>query len=139
MRILVALTAGVVIGVILLEAISSGLAVLLPGSTVSVQAADGYGGPLIWPLLPVPALIWILAGLSGGCMAAAAGPHPAWGLAVGALLALPAFLLVSLATPGNPLALLAAVLPILGSAAGTLIVLRLRRGEAAVSASGQSV
>lgn len=139
MRTLVALVAGLVIGVILIEAISTGLLILLPDSAMRVEAADGYGGPLVWPLLPVPAIIWILGGLAGSAMAAAAGPHPACGLVVGGLLALPAFALVGLVTPGNPLALLAAALPFLGSAAGTALVVRLQREEATVSANDQAV
>lgn len=139
MRILVALAAGMVIGVILIEATSSGLSLLLPESAMSVRAADGFASAVIWPLLPAPALVWMLGGFGGGTMAAAAGPHPAWGLAVGLLLALPAFVIVGLVTPGNPLALLAAALPLVGAAAGTALVLRLRRGEASVSAAGQSV
>lgn len=139
MRILVALAAGLVIAVILIEAISNGLSVLLPEAVMLVEAADGYGGPIVWPLLPVPALIWMTGGLAGGAMGSAAAPHPAWGLGVGALLAVPAFVLVGLITPGNPFALLAASLPLVGSAAGTVLVTRLRRKEATVSVTGQSV
>ncbi|HSH27668.1 MAG TPA: hypothetical protein VK972_07900 [Wenzhouxiangella sp.] len=137
MRALGALAAGLAIGVILIEAISSGLTVLLPEALMRVEAADGYGGALVWPLLPTPALVWLFGGLAAGCMAAAAGPHPALGLAAGALLALPPFLLVGLVTPGNPAALLAAALPLAGSAAGTALVARLR--HEAVSTSDQAV
>jgi len=126
MRALTALAAGLVIGVILIESISAGLAVLLPQTALYVEAADGYSGPVVWPLLPVPALIWLLGTLAGGAMAAAVGPRPAWGLAVGTLLAMPAFLLVGLITPGNPLALLAAALPVIGSSAGAVLVVRLQ-------------
>lgn len=137
MRVLGALTAGLVIGVILIEAASSGLAVLLPGPLMYVEAADGYAGALVWPLLPVPALIWMLGGLAAGTMAAAAGPHPALGVAAGALLGLPAFVLVGLVMPGNPMALLAAALPLAGSAASTALVARL--GREAVSGNDQTV
>lgn len=139
MRILVALAAGLFISVILIEAISTGLSVLLPEAAMRVEAADGYAGPVVWPLLPVPAFIWILGTLAGGAMASAVAPHPAWGIGVGALLALPVLVLVGLVTPGNPLALLAAALPLLGSAAGAALVRRLRLQEATVSATGQSV
>lgn len=137
MRVLGALTAGLAIGVILIEAISSGLTILLPEALMRVQAADGYGGMLVWPLLPVPALVWMFGGLAGGSMAAAAGPHPALGLAAGALLALPPLVVVGLAMPGNPATLLAAALPLAGSAAGTALVARLRHET--VSAHGQAV
>ncbi len=137
MRSLGALTAGLVIGVILIEALASGLALLLPESLIQVEAADGYAGPRFWPLLPVPALVWMLGGMAAGAMAAAAGPHPALGVAAGALLGLPAFVLVGLVMPGNPMALLAAALPLAGSAAATALVARL--GREAVSGNDQTV
>lgn len=139
MRILVALSAGVVIGVVLIEAISAGASVVLPEAAIRVQAADGYGGRPIWPLLPVPALIWSFAGLAGGAMAAAVAPRASWGLAVGGLLAIPAFVLVGLVTPGNPLALLAAAIPLVGSAAGTVAVIRMRHQDTTVTANDQAV
>ncbi|HSH27972.1 MAG TPA: hypothetical protein VK972_09455 [Wenzhouxiangella sp.] len=137
MRVLGALTAGLAVGVILIEAISSGLGVLLPETMMRVETAIGQGAVLVWPLLPVPALVWMLGGLAGGCMAAAAGPHPALGLVAGALLALPPFIVVGLATPGNPAALLAAALPLAGAAAASALVARLR--YEAVSTNDQAV
>lgn len=139
MRILGALAAGLVIAVILIEALSAGLAVLLPEAVMFVRAVDGYGGAIFWPLLPVPALVWMLGGLAGGAMSAAAAPHPGFGLALGALLAVPAFVVVGIATPGNPMALLAASLPLAGSAAGSILAARLRRNDATVSANQQAV
>lgn len=139
MRILAALAAGLIIGIILIEALSAGLSVLLPENLMQVQAADGYGGRVTWPLLPIPALVWLVGGLAGGAMTAATAPHPAWGLAAGGLLAIPAFTLLGMITPGNPMALLAASLPLGGAMAGAAIVARLRRDDAAVSENGQAV
>lgn len=139
MRILLALTAGLIVGVILIEAISAGLLVLVPESTLRVEASDGFGQALVWPLLPVPALVWITGGLVGGMMTAAVAPRVGWGLCTGLLLGLPAFVLVGLITPGNPLALLAGALPIAGSAAGTALVARLEDAHATVSENGQAV
>lgn len=139
MRILVALAAGLLIGVILIEAITAGLLVLIPGSMLLVEASDGFGEALVWPLLPVPALIWMTGGLVGSMMTAALAPRSGWGLCAGALLALPAFVLVALTTPGNPLALLASALPLAGSAAGTALVMRLQDGKATVSTNDQAV
>lgn len=139
MRILLALTAGLIVGVILIEAISAGLLVLLPESILRVEASDGFGNALVWPLLPVPAMIWITGGLVGGMMSAALAPRIGWGLCAGLLLGLPAFVLVGLTTPGNPMALLASALPIVGSAAGAALIARLQDEEATVSANDQTV
>ncbi|RFF28377.1 MULTISPECIES: hypothetical protein [unclassified Wenzhouxiangella] len=139
MRVLLALCAGLLVSVILIEAISAGLLVLLPESILRVEAGDGFGQALVWPLLPVPALVWIAGGLFGGMMTAALAPRIGWGLCTGALLGLPAFVLVGLTTPGNPLALLASALPLAGSAAGVALVARLQDEEATVSTNHQAV
>lgn len=141
MRVLWALAAGLLIGIVLIEAMSAGLQVLLPGTALHVEAADGFGGQLVWPLLPVPAIVWMLGGLAAGTMAAAMGPHPVCGPIAGTLLAIPALTLVGLTAPGNPLALLAAALPLAGSAAGTAVVVRLADGRehATVSTNNQTV
>lgn len=139
MRVLVALAAGLIIGVILIEAVSAGLLVLLPDTLLLVEAADGFGGPVLWPLLPLPAVVWLIGGLAAGLMSAALAPHPLWGLCTGVLLGLPAFVLVGLTTPGNPMALLAASLPIAGSAAATALVSRLAGEQAGASAKRQTV
>lgn len=139
MRILLALTAGLIVGVVLIEAILAGLLVLVPESTLRVEASDGFGHALVWPLLPVPAMVWITGGLVGGMMTAAMAPRIGWGLCAGALLGLPAFVLVGLTMPGNPMALLACALPIAGSAAGTALVARMQNEEATVSENDQTV
>ena len=134
-----ALAAGVLVGVILIEAGLAGLRSLAPESALIVNAGERFVGALIWPLLPLPAMIWMLGGALGGAMAAAMAPKPGWGLGVGALLGLPAFLMVGMVTPGNPSALLAATVPLSGAAAGTALAARLRREDATASASGQAV
>jgi hypothetical protein len=125
MRILVALAAGLVIGLVLIEALLAGLSILLPEAALTVEAVDGYGGRIAWPLLPVPAVVWLLGSLAGGVMAAAISGRPAWSLSIGVLLAIPAAVIVGMITPGNPMALLAAALPLVGSAAGAAIAARL--------------
>jgi hypothetical protein len=139
MRVLGALAAGLIIGVILIEAISAGLLVLLPDGWMRVEAEGGFGQPVVWPLLPIPALVWLVGGLAGGAMASAMATRVGWGLCVGVLLAVPAYVLVGLTTPGNPMALLAAALPVAGSAAGAAIVVRLERQQMTVSANDQAV
>lgn len=139
MLVLKALAAGVLVGVILIEAVLAGLRSLIPEAALIVNAGEHFVGPLIWPLLPLPAMIWMLGGALGGAMTAAMAPKTGWGLGVGALLALPAFVLVGMVTPGNPAAFLAAAIPVAGSAAGTALAARLRHEDATVSASGQAV
>ncbi|MDZ7791137.1 MAG: hypothetical protein U5L08_11730 [Xanthomonadales bacterium] len=139
MLVLKALAAGVLVGVILIEAVLAGLRSLVPESALIVNAGEGFVGPLIWPLLPLPAVIWMLGAALGGAMAAAMAPKPGWGLGVGALLGLTAFVLVGMVTPGNPAALFAVTIPLAGAAAGTALAARLRREDATVSASGQAV
>lgn len=139
MRVLGALAAGLIIGVILIEAISAGLLVLLPDGWMRVEADGGFGAPVVWPLLPIPALVWLVGGLAGGAMATAMTVRAGWGLAVGLLLALPAYVVVGLITPGNPMAFLAAALPFAGSAAGAAIVVRLQHQQMTVSANDQAV
>ncbi|WP_376695018.1 hypothetical protein [Wenzhouxiangella sp. EGI_FJ10305] len=139
MRALLALTAGLLVGVTMIEAISAGLLVLIPDSMLRVEATDGFGEALVWPLLPIPALIWMTGGLIGSMMTAALAPRIGWGLCAGVLLALPPLVLVGLTTPGNPMALLASALPIAGSAAGTALVVRLQDEKATVSTNDQAV
>lgn len=139
MRVLGALAAGLLVGIILIEAISAGMLVLLPDALVRVAAADGFGRPVVWPLLPLPAVVWLIGGLAAGLMSAALAPHPLWGLCTGVLLGLPSFVLVGLTTPGNPMALLAASLPVAGSAAAVALVSRLAGEQAGASAKHQAV
>lgn len=139
MLVLKALAAGVLVGAIVIEATLAGLKSLLPAATLLVDAGERFTAPLVWPLLPLPALIWMLGGALGGAMAAAMAPRSGWGLGAGLLLGIPAFLVVGMVTPGNPAALLAASVPLAGSAAGAALVARLRREDATVSPSGQAV
>ena len=136
MPVIKALTAGTLVGVILIEAALSGLRFLTSESALMIDMEQRFIDPLIWPLLPLPAVIWMLGGALGGAMAAAMAPKPGWGLGVGSLLGLPALFMVGMVTPGNPSALLAATVPLAGAAAGTALAARLRREDASASASG---
>lgn len=129
-----ALLAGLLVGIVLIESISAGLAVLLPTELLAVSFADREIPA--WPLFPVPALIWLLGSTAAGAMATAMRHQPAAGMACGALLAASAFVLVTLVTPGNPMALLAAAVPLTGAAAGSTLA---RRVDDAVSSPGQTV
>ncbi len=139
MLVLKAQAAGVLVGVILIEAVLAGLRSLVPETALFVDTGERFAGTLVWPLLPLPALTWMLGSALGGAMAAAMAPKPAWGLGIGALLGFAAFVLVGMVTPGNPAALLAAAVPLAGAAAGTAVVARLRKEDATVTASGQAV
>lgn len=137
MRILVALAAGLAVGTVLMEAMLAGLLVVLPESLLRVQTP--VSGPLAWPLMTIPALVWMAGGATGGAMAAAVSGRTGVGLLAGALMGVPAFVVVNLSTPGNPMAALAALLPLAGSAAGALLAARLLRADATVSATDQQV
>lgn len=137
MRILAAFCTGLVVGVVLIESMTAGLLVLVPEDAMSVHAADA--GRLIWPLLPVPALVWLFGGAACGAMASAVAGKAIVGWIAGALLAVPALLIVNLVSPGDPLCLLAAALPLSGAAAGSVFAARLERSDATVSEPGQAV
>jgi len=137
MNTLKALAAGTLVGIVLVEAVLAGLATLLPAGLVGVGSPLGFVPG--WPLLPVPALAWLLGAAAAGAMASALDARALTGLAAGALMGLPAFILVGLATPGNPLAFLAAALPLSGAAAGTVLAQRLRRLDTAASAPDQAL
>gem|GEM_PF-6521610 len=137
MQVLAAFCTGLVVGVILIESMTTGLLVLLPEDVMTVHAADA--GRLVWPLLPVPALVWLVGGAACGAMASAVAGSAIVGSVAGALLAVPAMLIVNLVSPGDPLCLLAAALPLSGAAAGSVLAARLERSDATVSAPGQAV
>lgn len=137
MRVLAAITAGLLVGVVLLEALTAGLLMLVPET--ALLAEYGEYGLLSWPLLPLPALLWLMAGLAGGTMSAAVAQRPLTGVVTGALLALPAGLIVGLARPGSLQMVLAMALPFCGALAGALLVARVLRADTAASAPGQAV
>src|SRR5690625_7503947 len=100
MRALKAIASGLVVGVILIEAALAGLAVLLPPS-VLMSSSDYPAEPLAWPLLPVPALVWLVGGAAAGAMAAAMD-YSAWtGVLAGLVMALSAALVVVWAELGD--------------------------------------
>lgn len=137
MRILAALAAGMTVGTVLMESVLSGLLVLLPESALRFDSTTA--GPLVWPLMVLPALIWMSGGAVCGAMATAVSGRSWIGLVGGILMAAPAFLVVNLTTPGNPMTLLAALLPLSGSAAGAALAARILRADSTVSAPGQQV
>lgn len=137
MATLKALLAGLLVGIVLIEGISAGLAVLLPVDLLVVSFAGGRIPA--WPLFPVPALVWLLGSTAAGAMATAMGRHPAAGVGCGALLALSAFVVVTLVTPGNPMALLAAAVPLGGALAGSALARRIEALEHSVSSTDQTV
>lgn len=126
-----ALLAGLLVGIILIESLAAGLAVLLPAALLTVSFEGGRIPA--WPLFPLPALIWLLGSMAAGAMATAMRGQAVAGIVCGALLAISVFVLVNLTTPGNPMALLAAALPLAGAAAGSALARRLERsaGETA--------
>ena len=139
MRMLKATAAGLVVGIIFVEAVTSGLSVLLPASMIRIDPLPGIAAALPWPLWPAPAATWVLGGSMAGAMATALGGRSACGVLTGALLSLPVVANVGWVTPGNPMMLLAALLPLSGAAAGTALALRLRDEDAAVSVNKQAV
>ncbi|HLS05940.1 MAG TPA: hypothetical protein VK036_06550 [Wenzhouxiangella sp.] len=124
MRALKAIASGLVVGVILIEAALAGLAVLLPPS-VLMSSSDYPAEPLAWPLLPVPALVWLVGGAAAGAMAAAMNKSAWTGVLAGLVLAVPAALVVGLVEPGDSGILLAGCLPLAGAAAGSALAARL--------------
>lgn len=138
MRVLKALAAGTAVGVILIEATSTGLLQLVPGPWL-IAGEQPAGASTAWPLLPLPAVLWLLGGLVGSLMAGAVARSPAAGVGVGGLLAASAFVLVNLTTPAHPGAWLAALVPLSAAAGGATVIARLLRKEAAVSATEQAV
>ncbi len=137
MRTLAGIAAGLLVGVVLLEALAAGLLVLVPDSVL--RADFGQYGLLLWPLLPVPALLWLSAGLAAGAMTTAVARCPLVGILAGAGLAVPAGLVVGLAWPGSAQTVLAAALPLSGAAAGALLVARVLKADRAVSVPDQAV
>lgn len=137
MRILAALAAGLAVGTVVVESVFAGLLVLLPDSALRIETAAG--GPLIWPLMFVPALVWICGGAACGAMASAVSGRSWTGLLGGILMAVPAFVIVNLTTPGQPMAMLAALLPFSGAMAGAAFAARILRADATVSAPDQRV
>lgn len=126
-----ALLAGLLVGIILIESLAAGLAVLLPADLLTVSIAGGRIPA--WPLFPLPALIWLLGSTAAGAMATAMRRQAAAGMVCGALLAVSAFVLVNLTTPGNPMALLAAAVPLAGAAAGSALARRLELSAGATA------
>lgn len=138
MHVLKALAAGMTVGVILIEATSAGLLLLVPESLLTVGEQPGNASAA-WPLHPLPALVWLVGGLLGSLMAGAVARRPVVGLGVGVLLAVSAFALVNLTRPADPGAWLAAALPLSAAAGGACMIARLLRKEAAASANEQAV
>lgn len=138
MRVLKALAAGITVGVILIEATSAGLLVLVPESLLTAGEQPSKASAA-WPLHPLPALVWLLGGLAGSLMAGAVARNPMVGLGVGVLLAVSAFVMVNLTNPADPRAWLAAALPLSAAAGGASMIARLLRKEVAASANEQAV
>lgn len=125
MKTLKATACGLLVGVILIEALLGGLTVLLPSSLL-MSVSTYPPAPQPWPLLPIPAVIWLLGGAAAGAMAAAMRQSGWTGVFAGLVLAVPAALIVGLVEPGDSGILLAACLPISGAAAGSALASRLK-------------
>lgn len=124
MRALKAIASGLVVGVILIEALLAGLTVLLPAPLLT-SVSDYPARPLAWPLLPIPALVWLVGGAAAGAMATAMNQSAWTGVLAGLVLAVPAVLIVGLIEPGDSGILLAGCLPLAGAAAGSALASRL--------------
>lgn len=131
MRTLAGLAGGVVIGVIVIEALLAGSAKLIPDAEFYRAVVWGIG---MEPRhLLMFAALWLIGGLSSGLMATAVSRRRFYGCLSGICLAIPVLLFIELG--GQPRLLLPILLPapMLGAYAGAWIAGRILAAETIVT------
>lgn len=128
MRIFKALTGGLAVGVVLLEALRASLQAFSP----EVDLNEAINNSLAMPVQMMIAIsvAWLIAGLAAGAMAAAMASNFLAGWMAGVLLCVPAGLILALSGIGGTVMAIA-LLPLAGAIFGSAIARRMYKADAA--------
>ncbi len=120
------LAAGCLVGVVVQEALWTGLGMLDPAGSLNRALVSGPQQGSIWgPLLAA----WLTGGFAAALMATLVGRSRWSGYGAGALMSLSAWCLCRLAWPESGALSAVAATPLLGAALGTGIALRVLMGD----------